>query len=134
MKDSSKVILFSAVVVILMALIVFGTGNNNQPPASSMNSSQQEKLNETNASSLITESQLAEHGSKEDCWISYKGTVYDITDWLPKHPGSSEAIEPFCGTSSGFEEAFTQKHGTSKANLLMQVGRLIGYFEKVGEI
>jgi len=68
----------------------------------------------------ITE--LSNHNSKEDCWVAYQGKVYDITLFLPKHPGSADAITPFCGTSTEFENAFTDQHGTSKVNLFLKEG------------
>ena len=71
---------------------------------------------------IITTAELAKHKTKEDCWISYKGKVYDLTNWLPKHPGTAGAIAPFCGTSSEFEKAFTDKHETSKVGKLMEEG------------
>ena len=71
---------------------------------------------------LISASELAKHKTKEDCWISYKGNVYDLTNWLPKHPGTAGAIAPFCGTSSEFEKAFIDKHDTSKVDKLMEEG------------
>jgi|SRR3989338_8779945 len=71
---------------------------------------------------IITAAELAKHKTKEDCWISYKGNVYDLTNWLPKHPGTAGAIAPFCGTSSEFEKAFIDKHDTSKVDKLMEEG------------
>src|SRR3989344_2946944 len=65
--------------------------------------------------------ELAKHTVQADCWVGYQGKIYDLTSWLPKHPGSAGAIAPYCGTSTEFEQAFTQKHGTSKASLFMKV-------------
>lgn len=35
----------------------------------------------------ITPSELAKHKSREDCWQSYNGKVYNITPFLKYHPG-----------------------------------------------
>ena len=70
----------------------------------------------------VTETELSMHDSESDCWIGYEGKVYDITDWLPKHPGSALVIEPYCGTSDDFESTFIGKHGKSKVEKLMQEG------------
>lgn len=82
----------------------------------------------------ISEAELSKHNSKNDCWVSYKDKVYDITSFLPKHPGTSAAIEPYCGTSSDFEQAFTKQHGTSKVGMLMKVGVFIGDFNVMGSL
>lgn len=34
-------------------------------------------------------SEVAKHKTKSDAWISINGHVYDITKWIPKHPGGS---------------------------------------------
>lgn len=85
-------------------------------------------------SSSVSKEELAKHNSFGNCWISYKGRVYDITSFLPKHPGSAGAILPYCGTANEFEQAFTAMHGTSKAGNLMKVGIYIGDFVGVGSL
>jgi|SRR3989344_1225731 len=80
----------------------------------------------------IMKIELNKHNKLEDCWVVYKSRVYDITSWLPKHPGTAQVILPNCGTAEEFEKAFTQKHGTTKASLLMRVGVFIGDFEDKG--
>ncbi|MFH1802486.1 MAG: cytochrome b5-like heme/steroid binding domain-containing protein [archaeon] len=77
-------------------------------------------------------SELSQHNSLEDCWISYNGKVYDVTSYLPRHPGSAGKILPYCGSATEFEEAFTRKHGTSKVSLLMNVGTFMGDFDVMG--
>jgi len=68
----------------------------------------------------ISVQELSIHSSRDDCWVAYEGNVYDITDFLPRHPGTPEAIIPYCGTSNEFEAAFVDQHGTSKVTGLMR--------------
>ncbi|OII72489.1 flavohemoprotein [Cryptosporidium ubiquitum] len=35
----------------------------------------------------VTREELKIHNKQEDCWISYRGKVYDITKYLQFHPG-----------------------------------------------
>jgi putative hemolysin len=70
----------------------------------------------------ITASQLAAHSERTNCWVAYQGKVYDITAFLPKHVASAAFLEPYCGTSSDFQAAFTGKHGTSKVPVLESEG------------
>ncbi len=74
------------------------------------------------APQAITRSVLATHNTQKDCWVAYKGVVYDITNWLPRHPGSAGAIAPYCGTADEFTAAFNKKHGTKQENRLMREG------------
>lgn len=85
-------------------------------------------------SDKIPLSELSQHNSLDDCWISYDGKVYDITSYLPRHPGSAGKILPYCGSATEFEEAFVDQHGTSKVSLLMRVGTFIGDFDVMGNI
>lgn len=40
----------------------------------------------------ITHEVLASKTSVKECWIAYKGDVYDVTRWLPMHPGGMRAL------------------------------------------
>jgi cytochrome b involved in lipid metabolism len=115
--NMKKILLYAFFVVAIAAVIVFSSGSSQ--PVQPVNSSSGQ-----NASfpSLITSAELSSHNAKIDCWVAYKGSVYDITSWLPVHPGGAGAIAPYCGTSAAFENAFTAQHGTSKAMLLEEVG------------
>ena len=66
----------------------------------------------------ITASQLLAHNKESDCWVGYKGNVYDITAYIPKHRNYQALIVPLCGTANDFEQLFTTKHGLSKVNIL----------------
>jgi hypothetical protein len=71
---------------------------------------------------VITRTQLAAHNMQSDCWIAYKGIVYDLTSWIPRHPGGATAISRYCGKAEEFEAAFSKQHGTSKDKRLEKEG------------
>lgn len=119
MKKSSLIILYAALVTLLVGIIVFSVDTQQAPrPTNSTNTTlpQNNSISEPQISII----QLSLHHKKEDCWIGYDGKIYDITDWLPKHPGSSAAIEPYCGTSEEFEKAFEGQHGQSQVQTLIK--------------
>jgi fatty acid desaturase/predicted heme/steroid binding protein len=37
------------------------------------------------------------HNSKEDCWVAVDGRVYDVTSWIPKHPGGEDVLSISAG-------------------------------------
>ena len=119
MKYKLLVMLFVAIVIISIAFFV-GISKANDSSSNSVN----------NIS--VTLSELNTHNNIDDCWVAYKGKVYDITSWLPRHPGKAEAILPYCGTAKEFEDAFTKQHGIKFASLLMKVGTFMGDFEDKG--
>ena len=36
-----------------------------------------------------TTAEVAKHNKKSDAWVIYRNKVYDITKWIPKHPGGN---------------------------------------------
>lgn len=38
-------------------------------------------------STLLSGQEVAKHDNKDSCWVIIHGRVYDITDFLPEHPG-----------------------------------------------
>lgn len=40
---------------------------------------------------------LSAHNTEGDCWMAIEGTVYDLTEYLPKHPTPASMLVPWCG-------------------------------------
>jgi len=40
----------------------------------------------------FTWQQVAQHNKESSCWIIIDRKVYDVTDWLPQHPGGKEVL------------------------------------------
>jgi cytochrome b involved in lipid metabolism len=45
-----------------------------------------------NGTRRITAVELAKHNTKEDAWTAYDGRVYNITQYLPYHPGGEKRL------------------------------------------
>ena len=58
---------------------------------------------------FYTMTQVAQHNSKESCWTVIRGRVYDLTQWIDKHPGGPDKILALCGKDG--TQAFEDKHG-----------------------
>lgn len=56
-----------------------------------------------------TTQEVASKNSRSACWVIVSGGVYDLTDWIAKHPGGSGAIIDLCGADA--TDAFEGKHG-----------------------
>jgi cytochrome b involved in lipid metabolism len=79
-----------------------------------------------NSDRAITASQVKRHRSTNDCWTIINGGVYDLTDWVSRHPGGQEAIAELCGEDE--TEDFVEQHGGNEK----VAGTLAGF--KIGTL
>ena len=56
----------------------------------------------------LTEAEVAKHDQESDCWVILHGKVYDVTAFLPDHPGGKKAIMLFAGKDA--TEEFDMLH------------------------
>jgi cytochrome b involved in lipid metabolism len=52
--------------------------------------------------------EVAKHNKENDCWVIIDGSVYDLTSFLPDHPGGKKAILTFSGRDA--TEEFDMLH------------------------
>lgn len=45
----------------------------------------------------LTGVEVAKHTTKDDCWVIIHGRAYDITEFLPEHPGGMKIILKYAG-------------------------------------
>lgn len=67
----------------------------------------------TDASEMYTTEDVAKHNSAGDLWIIVSGKVYDVTGWLPDHPGGARPLLSNAG-----------KDATAQFNMLHNAGTL----------
>ena len=60
----------------------------------------------------VTMAVVAEHNSATSCWTVIDGNVYDLTGWIPQHPGGERAIISLCGKDG--TAAFHGQHDDAK--------------------
>lgn len=61
--------------------------------------------------------EVAKHAGRDSCWVIVHGNAYDVTDFLPEHPGGSKIILKYAGHDA--TKAFDPIHppGTLEENL-----------------
>lgn len=74
---------------------------------------------------IVEAGDLAVHATIESCWVVFEGKVFDVTEWIPRHPGGEQAIAAHCGKTT-FEAAFVAQHGRSKVQSLMENAVVVG--------
>jgi hypothetical protein len=57
---------------------------------------------------VFTRAEVAKHASEHDCWVVVHGKVYDVTAFLPTHPGGRSLLLQYKGTVA--DEGFDASH------------------------
>ena len=71
----------------------------------------------TTNSKKYTIAEVAKHNKKSDAWIIYRNKVYDITKWIPKHPGGNIILS---GLGKDITTMFTNVGHSSNAISIMK--------------
>lgn len=76
------------------------------------------------SSGNLTMSEVRVHATASNCWSVVDGNVYDLTTWIPQHPGGSAVIEALCGKDGS--AAFHGQHASERAPGEVLAGFRIG--------
>ncbi len=49
------------------------------------------------AAAVLSVEMVAANSTPESCWTIVNGQVYNLTEWIARHPGGSRTIEGMCG-------------------------------------
>lgn len=122
MNTKSIGIFIAVVVVVLAGGIAYmqtkesGTSTpameNGDTMASSTPSVDTTGSGDTATPTSYTAAEVALHKDGESCWTIIDGNVYDLTQWIPQHPGGAQAILGLCGRDG--TEAFHGQHDDAK--------------------
>lgn len=77
--------------------------------------------------SPCTQEELSKHSCEEDCWISFRSVVYDVTEYLDWHPGGKDKILEHGG--GDITKQFMEAHPYVNLEMLLsrlRVGPLLG--------
>ena len=75
-------------------------------------------------SRAYTEEEIAKHNTEGDLWVVIEGKVYDLTTFLPDHPGGKKAIMLFAGKDA--TEEFNMLHPPNVLKKYLSPDALIG--------
>ena len=79
----------------------------------------------------FTAEEVARHDHVDDCWLIIRGRVYDVTEYIPRHPAPLRTITDYCGGES--TEAFETKEHLERDHRRSSYRLLENYFVGVLE-
>lgn len=116
-----------AVSTLVGVVLIVGVGGfvywQNLPSASSGGNTEG-----TTQETGLTAAAVAMHKDATSCWAIINGNVYDLTSWIPEHPGGTQAILQLCGTDGSAK--FNNMHGGQAMQEQVLAGFIIGTFEQ----
>lgn len=109
-------IIIGVVLIVVIGILVYVNKKPSYVPANNTDTTQNTPNNsQTNTTPTtntgITLAEVALHNSRNSCWSAINGSVYDLTSWIPNHPGGEQAILSLCGIDGG--AGYSGQHGSS---------------------
>jgi cytochrome b involved in lipid metabolism len=95
-----KFFLYSLFLVLCSLLSACGTATQSAAPAT--------------VKPGLTLAVVATHNTADDCWMVINNNVYNVTDYIPNHPGGEQTIVPYCGKDA--TTVFETKGGSGKTH------------------
>ncbi len=105
---NKKIYIVIIIVVIILALVyAYGTfSRTSTTPTPTL--TPVSTVSQSASGSTFTLADVATHNSAASCWTAIRSGVYDVTSWIDRHPGGSDAILYLCGKDG--TSAFTDQH------------------------
>jgi cytochrome b involved in lipid metabolism len=126
--NNKKILWLSGLGIIVIIVIgIFAFSKNPSPlsqPTTQANQITTTSAQGTSATSY-TLADISSHNSASSCWMAIEGKVYDVTSYIPRHPGG-DAILQGCGKDA--TAMFNQRpgSGTPHSNRARQM--LVKYY------
>lgn len=99
------------ILIIALALVLSGCVLDKNKkisiPENNQNNQNMENTNQVNTVASYTLEEVTKHFTKEDCWLVASSKVYDVTSFIPNHPGGEKILQ---GCGKDMSEFFNTKH------------------------
>jgi cytochrome b involved in lipid metabolism len=115
MKSYATQVIIGLIVVVAIGTLVYSTKKPYIVPVESVDlpatttAPTQPSVTMPVTPTGITLTQVAERNSRTSCWSVINGNVYDLTSWIPNHPGGEKSILSLCGVDGS--ASYNRKHG-----------------------
>lgn len=103
-----SIVIGVVLIVSMGTLVYFNKKSAYQPSSNNTNVVDGADLKIT----AFTLEQISAHKDASSCWTAINGGVYDLTSWIPNHPGGEQTILSLCGIDGS--AGYNGQHGNSK--------------------
>ena len=73
------------------------TNSSSAPTATTSATPKPNASTKTSGTKKYSLKDVAKHSSSTSCWSAIDGNVYDLTNWINRHPGGAAVIKAICG-------------------------------------
>lgn len=124
-KKSTLAIVVIVVIAVVLAYLAYGLNTPKKDKETSTNAietttteslkpdSKNTAVKNNYTSNTYTVEQVALKNTAEECWTIINGNVYNITSYVPNHPGGMDEIVKICGRDGSklFAKPMEHKEG-----------------------
>lgn len=93
-----KILIVIALLCVGVAGFFIFTSDAVAPESESVTKESTPASSDSTATTTFTVTDVAQHKTPSDCWTIIDTGVYDITSYIPRHPGGDEILKA-CGTN-----------------------------------
>lgn len=76
----------------------------------------------------LSAKEIAQHSTRESCWVIVHGSAYDVTEFLPEHPGGEKIILKYAGRDA--TAAFDPVHPPDTLDKYLDKSKHLGAIDK----
>ncbi|QQS22965.1 cytochrome b5 domain-containing protein [bacterium] len=96
-----------SILVVAFALLAAGCNSTETTITQDSSTNNNQSTEQTATGYTMADVSAANSGSK--CYSAINGSVYDLTEWIPLHPGGAAKIQALCGKDGS--SFFNGQHG-----------------------
>lgn len=111
MQADKKVVTIISIVTVILVVGIFVWGN--QIEKRDQQTIEQSKGDASQTLAQYTATDVSTHNNTASCWTIIDGFIYDLTQFIGRHPGGEKAISNVCGVDGAavFQDAH---HGSTR--------------------
>ena len=109
LKLITNIVIVPASVAIMVLTYLAGHSGAEAVWRDQLDAARQPPVSAATITGPITLAEIAQHATPTDCWSAVSGEVYDLTDFIRRHPGGAEEVIGMCGRDA--TQSFVGEHG-----------------------